>query len=179
MKFNLCIMLMVCSISTYAHICYYYIVNKLDCCIKGLTVSFIVYNQATCLHGYLKLKINCSVLFMILQWGISGWISSGGCHWCDQCAGFSPFPRAGVWLHHVGLSMCDVIVASFFLFHLFLSYPWFTTTGTLALLLSDTLIGHMSLCWLPLHFHHHFILFCLWLLQLYACLTASSSTEFT
>ena len=38
---------------------------------------------------------------------------------------------------HVGLSLCDVIAASFFLFHLFLSYPWFTTTGPLALLLSN------------------------------------------
>ena len=36
---------------------------------------------------------------MIPQWGISGWISSGGCHCCDQCAGFSPFPGQGVWLH--------------------------------------------------------------------------------
>ena len=40
-----------------------------------------LFNQATCLHGLLqfdfKLKINCSVLFVILWWEISGWISSG------------------------------------------------------------------------------------------------------
>ena len=32
-------------------------------------------------------------------------------------------PGSGSGYIHVGLSLCDVVVASFFLFHLFLSYP--------------------------------------------------------
>ena len=59
----------------------------------------------------------------------------GGYHCCDQCAGFPPFPGQGSGYIYVGLSLCDVIVASFFLFHL--SYPRFTTTGPLALLSSN------------------------------------------
>ena len=74
---------------------------------------------------------------MITRWGITGWISSGGYHYCDQCAGFSPFPWQGYGYIHVGLFLCDVTAASFFLFRLFLSYLWFTTTGPLAPLLSN------------------------------------------
>jgi len=114
-------------------------INKSDYCIKGLTVSFIT-KPATCaswLTTVWSLKINFLVLFVIPRWEISSWISSGGYHCCDQCAGFSPFSGQGSGYIHVGLSLCDVIAACFFPFHLFLSYPWFTTTGPLALLLSN------------------------------------------
>ena len=118
-------------------------INKSDYCIKGLAVFFITKQHVfTVSYFDLKVKINCLVLFVIPQWEISGWISSAGYHCCDQCAGFSPFPRQGVWLHpYRPIKSINVWCnCGFFLFffpHLFRSYSWFTTTGPLALLSSN------------------------------------------
>ena len=109
---------------------------------------------------------------MIPRWEINGWISSGGNHCCDQCAVFPLFPGRGSGYICVGLSLCDV--TGFFLFHLFLSYH---NSPQLVYWHYYEVIGHKSLRWLPLLFHHHFLLFCLWLLQPYACLTALSSIK--
>ena len=108
---------------------------------------------------------------MIPRWEISGWISSRGYHCCDQRAGFSPFPGQWVWLHP-----CRPVLVwfncSFFLFHLFLSYPWFTTTGPLALLLSNRAqVFMLAVPSFPPLFP------CLWFLQLYGSLTALSLIE--
>ena len=77
---------------------------------------------------------------------------------------------------HVGLSLCDLTAASFFLFHLFLSYPWFTTTGPLALFLSNRAQVFMLAApsFPPFFF---FFFFGLWFLQLHGGLTALSLIE--
>ena len=86
--------------------------------------------------------------------------------------GFPLFLGSGSDYIRVGLSLCDLTAASFFLFHLFLSYPWFTTTGPLALLLSNRAqVFMLAVPSFPPLFP------CLWFLQLYGSLTALSLIE--
>ena len=86
--------------------------------------------------------------------------------------GFPLFLGSGSDYIRVGLSLCDFTAASVFLFHLFLSYPWFTTTGPLALLLSNRAqVFMLAVPSFPPLFP------CLWFLQLYGSLTALSLIE--
>ena len=105
-------------------------INKLDYCIKGLIVSFITEQHVFMVNFSLISNLKYLVLFMIPRWGIGGWIPSGATIVVISVQGFPLFQGRGSGL-------CDVIAACFFLLHLFLSYPWFTTTGPLALLLSN------------------------------------------
>ena len=115
-------------------------INKSDYCINGLSVSFIT--------KQLVFTVNFS-LISNLRWTVqcfSWYLGEKSVVEFHQRAtfvvinvrGFPLFSGRGSGYIHVGLFLCDVIATSFFLFHLFLSYPWFTTTGPLALLLSKT-----------------------------------------
>ena len=149
-------------------------INKSDYYIKGLTVSFLTKQHVLTLTSlWLQiwlLKINCSVIFVIPRWEISGWISNGATIVVINVQGF-PLSRQGVWLHPCRsvLVWCNCVFSIFF----FLIHD----LPQLAHWHYYEVIGHKSLRWLPLLFHHHFPLLCLWLLQLYACLTALSSIE--
>ena len=75
-------------------------INKSNDYIKELTVSFITKQHVITVEFDLKLKINCSVLFVIPQWWINHWVHLCIFEfvWCNHGFLFS-FPSFCFFIH--------------------------------------------------------------------------------
>ena len=96
-------------------------ISKSDYCIKGLTVSFITKQHVFTVNFSLISNLRETVQFFSWYLSEESVVEShqGATIVVINVQGFPHFPGWGSGYIHVGLFLCDVIAASFFLSHLF------------------------------------------------------------